>query len=178
MLPVRVMKLQTTAALGLLLLGPVGLAAQDRTEFSQLQTKLKQDDTLLVETASGMRIRGKLMQISAERIVLQTDNGLENIAAPQAVKVQRRHNGVLLGAIIGTGASIPFALFINRYSYNEGGNAGPAIAVLGVGLAAGVAIDAVLPSMRTVYDSNAKPRVEIRPILNSNQVGGEVAFSF
>src|SRR5262245_10091250 len=92
------------------LAGPMRLLAQDRADFTQLQTTLKQDDKLEVTTTNGVKVQGRILEVTAERIVLKMKDGTREIAASEITKVQRRKNGVLLGALIGAGAGVPVAL--------------------------------------------------------------------
>ena len=97
-------------------------ASQVDPAFVQLQNTLKVDDTLTITSENGNKVKGRLIEITDDHILLRVKNGQQSIAAPQIVKVGKRKNGVLLGAIIGAGASIPFALALSSYAYNEGGS--------------------------------------------------------
>ena len=88
-------------------------ASQVDPAFVQLQNTLKIDDTLTVTSENGNKVKGRLIEITADHILLRVKNGQQSIAAPQIMKVGKRKNGVLLGAIIGAGAGIPFALALN-----------------------------------------------------------------
>ena len=174
---------RTAAVLGLGFLigfvGPPRLQAEDRTDFTQLQTTLKQDDQLTVTTADGNKVEGRMMEISTERLVLRMKDGPRSIAASQIVKVKQRKNGVLLGALIGAGAGIPFAVVLAEYANNEGGSIAAFAAVpIAVGLGIGTAIDAALPSRKTLYDRNSKSRVTLAPVIDRKGFGARLAFKF
>jgi hypothetical protein len=78
--------------------------------------------------------------------------------------VQRKRNGVLLGALIGAGVGILPAVAISSYTNNEGGSSAWAAMPIGVGAAMGVGIDALLSKNRTVYQRNANQRVTLTPL--------------
>src|SRR5205814_6860527 len=82
------------------------LQAEDRTDFTRLQSVLKPNDKVTVTKDDGSSIQGRMLEISADRIVLTTQNGQRSFDRPQISKVQKRKNGVLLGAIIGGGAAV------------------------------------------------------------------------
>jgi hypothetical protein len=57
-------------------------AGAGSNDFSQLQATLKQNDKLTVTTESGMKIKGKMIEVSPDQIVLNS-NG-----APQQIRFQ------------------------------------------------------------------------------------------
>src|SRR5690349_12776430 len=86
------------------------LQGQDQTDFTALETTVKKNDKLTVTTDSGSTVTGKLIEISTERIVLEVNKNPLAIAAPNIHLVERRKNGVLLGAAIGGFAALPAAM--------------------------------------------------------------------
>jgi hypothetical protein len=153
-------------------------AQQADPAFARLQTILKANDALTVTTDDGTKVKGRMMEVSLDRIVLQVEGGPMNIAASRIVKVQRRKNGMLLGAIIGLGAGVPFAVFASEYSNNEGGGSAVAAIPILIGLGIGAGIDAAVPSRPTVYDGNSKKRVTIGPVLDRHRIGIGLALKF
>jgi hypothetical protein len=170
------MRFQTTV-LALVLVGPIALHAQDRTDFTRLQSLLKPSDKVTVTTTDGTKLTGKMQQVSTDEIVLRTKSGDQAIMSDRVAKVRQQHNGFLLGALIGAGAAIPFVLILDEYSYNEGGPGG-AVALVPVGAFAGMGIDGLIPSMKTVYDRKAKRHVAVNPFANRRQVGARLSFKF
>ena len=153
-------------------------APQVDPAFIQLQNALKTDDTLTITSDNGSKVKGRLIEITDDHILLRVKNGQQSIAAPQIVKVGKRKNGVLLGAIIGAGASIPFALALSTYSYNEGGSPSAAFIPVMMGLGIGTGIDALLPSTRTIYDRNSQRRVTVSPVIDRDRMGGRITLKF
>jgi hypothetical protein len=152
--------------------------AQDQTDLTQLQTTVKQDDKLEVTMTNGDKVKGRMFEVTAERIVLKTNNGSRDIAASQITKVQRRKNGVLLGALIGAGAGVPFAIFVAEYSHNEGGSSAAAALPIVFGVGLGTGIDALLGSKKTLYDRSSNRRITLAPVIDKHGVGARVAFKF
>ena len=153
-------------------------ASQVDPAFVQLQSALKVDDTLTITSDNGNKVNGRLIEITDDHILLRVKNGQQSIAAPQIVKVGKRKNGVLLGAIIGAGASVPFALAISSYSYNEGGSPSAALIPVLMGLGIGAGIDALLPSTRTMYNRNSQRRVTVSPVIDRDRMGGRITVKF
>jgi hypothetical protein len=154
-------------------------ASQVDPAFVQLQNALKVDDKLTITSDNGNKVKGRLIEITDDQILLRVKNGQQSIAAPRIVKVGKRKNGVLLGAIIGAGASIPFALAVSTYAYNEGGSQASAFLIpVMMGLGIGTGIDALLPSTRTMYDRNSQRRVTVSPVIDRDRMGGRVTIKF
>jgi hypothetical protein len=161
------------------LAGAISLRAQDRSDFTQLQTTLKVDDTVSVTTAAGDNVKGKMLEITPERIVLKVKGAPQTLAASQILKVKRRKNGVLLGALIGAGSMVPVSIAFASYAANEGGDSAAALLPIAIGLGIGTGIDALIPSQKTVYERNSKNRVSLTPVIGrKGDVGVKVGFNF
>ena len=153
-------------------------ASQVDPAFVQLQNTLKVDDTLTITSDNGNKIKGRLIEITADHILLRVKNGQQSIAAPQIVKVGKRKNGVLLGAIIGAGAGIPFALGSHPMRITRAAVGPHALVPVVMGLGIGIGIDALIPSTRTVYDRNSQRRVTVSPVIDRDRLGGRVTLKF
>jgi hypothetical protein len=153
--------------------------AQDRTDFAALQTTLKQKDDVTVTTVGGDKIKGRMLDVSADRIVVQLKSGSRTVDIAQIQRVQKRKNGILLGALIGLGAGIPFAVGVSSYAYNEGSSESAAFFPIAVGLGAGIGIDAAIGSSKTVYERSPGRTVTVSPMIDPQVgVGGRLAFKF
>ena len=153
--------------------------AQDRTDFTTLQNTLKQADTVTLTTVGGDKIKGRMLEVSADRIVLQQNGGARTVDAAQIQKVQKRKNGVLLGAVIGAGSMVPVSLALSSYAYNEGASQGGAFVPIALGLGVGIGIDALIGSNKTLYERKSGRTVTVAPLIDrKGGVGGSVAFKF
>ena len=157
---------------------PVDVYGQYQSDFSQLETTLKQNDQLTLTTDSGTKIKGKLIQASPDQITVKLKGGSQQIPASRILKVQRSRNGVLLGAVIGAGVGILPALALSEYAHNEGGDSAIALIPIGLGAAVGIGIDALLSTKRTMYERNPNQRLTLSPVLDRNRVGARVAWRF
>ena len=155
-----------------------GDASQVDPAFVQLQNTLKVDDTLTVTSENGNKIKGRLIEITPDHIQLRVKNGQQTIAAPQIMKVGKRKNGVLLGALIGVGAGIPVGLALNAYASNEGLDGAYAFVPVVMGLGIGIGIDALIPSTRTVYDRKSQTQVTVSPVIDRDRLGARVTLKF
>jgi hypothetical protein len=153
-------------------------ASQVDPAFVQLQNTLKIDDTLTITSDNGNKVKGRLIEITADHILLRVKNGQQSIGAPQIMKVGKRKNGVLLGAVIGAAAGFPFAMGISSYASNEGAGGGAYVLVpVVMGLGIGIGIDALIPSTRTVYEPTQR-RVTVSPVFDRDRLGGRVTIKF
>ena len=166
-------------ALGIVIALGAPAWAQDKTDFSTLQSTLKQADKVTLTTVGGDKVKGRMFGISADGIVLQLKGGLRTVDADQIQKVQKRKNGVLLGTLIGVGAAIPFAVVLSTYAHNEGASSSVGLFPIAIGLVAGTGIDAAIGSNKTVYERSPGRRITVAPLIDPKAgVGGRVAFKF
>jgi len=149
------MKRVVAAVLACLMASPAWAQDSGRqasSEFAGLRQKLRTGESLIVSIDSGTQIRGRLQDVNGAHIVVLADEVRRDIPAEQVTRVQRRRNGVALGAVIGAGVGVAFGLAARSYAYNEGGSEGAALLLpIGAGLGVGIAIDALLVVPRTVY---------------------------
>ena len=164
--------------LGVLMAFIIPVAVHAQYDFSQLQTTLKQNDRLTLTTDSGTKIEGKLIEATPDQIVLNLKGGPQQIPASRILKVQRKHNGVFLGAVIGAAAGILPALTLSAYLHNEGGDSAMALAPIGLGVGVGIGIDALLSTKKTMYERNPNQRLTLSPVLDRNRLGARVAWRF
>ena len=152
---------------------------QASTEFARLQQKLKTGDSVIVRIENGTEIKGRLQDVDGAHIAVLTKDVRREIPADQVTRVQRRRNGILLGALIGAGVGIPFGIFLREYAYNEGGNQAGALALpIAVGLGVGIGIDALLVVPRTVYERKPGMRSGISLVVGPRSTAARVTFTF
>src|SRR5262245_38289832 len=125
-----------------------------------------------------MKIKGRMVEASPDQIVLNLKGGPQPIPASRILRVQRKHNGVLLGALVGAGAGVSLALVADAYARNEGGSSAAAALPIAFGAALGIGIDALVSSNRTVYQRNANQRLTLNPVVDRNRWGARVAWRF
>jgi hypothetical protein len=149
-------RLLTLIAAGLLL--SVGQAQAQDTDFAGLSDELRANDSVDVSFEDRMIVRGRVLNLSVDAMTLRTGELTRDLKANQVTRVQRRRNGILLGAVIGAAVGVPFGLALKSYAHNEGGSEGLAVLMpIGVGLGAGIGIDALLVKPRTIYERQTAP---------------------
>ena len=169
------------AAVAALLLAASPAWAQDPSppDFSRLNEQLKTGDGVLVSIQGGTMVRGRVVDISNVQITVLANDVRREIPADQVTRVQRRRNGILLGALIGAGAGIPFGIALRSYAYNEGGNeAGALLFPIAVGLGTGVAIDALLVRPRTVFERTPSTRAQLSVIVGPGRAVARMVISY
>ena len=160
---------------------PLAAEAQTTTgtEFGRLGDKLKVGDSIVVTTDTGGEVRGRFLSVSPTGIVLHVNEVQQQLPPSQVSRIQVRRNGVLLGALIGAGAGVPFGLALKSWAHNEGGSEAAALAVpIAAGLGAGIAIDAFLVRPRTVFDRVSSARVTLIPLVSPQRAAVRVALTF
>ena len=146
-------------------------------EFVRLQEKLKEGDKVIVTDLQGQSVKGHFGGVSAEQITVLVDGTSRQFPAESVRQVKRQRMGVMLGALIGAGVGGAMAAFFSTWDANEGGMGGAVMGSLGLGLAAGVGIDAAVNIPRTVYTREAG-RVGVVPIVTPGQIGAGFAVRF
>jgi hypothetical protein len=168
-----------TSWLLMALLMPAGARAQAPRadpDFSGLQRHLKAGDEVVVTIQGGTTIRGRVGALSAGQITIVSDHEPQEIPATQVSKIQRRRNGILLGALIGAGTGLAFGFALKTYAYNEGGNEAAALLLpIGIGLGAGIAIDALLVTPRTVYERPPSRRAHLSIVAWPGRVSAQAS---
>jgi hypothetical protein len=167
-------------ALTCLLVGVAGrLEAQTSTAAEVLADKLKPGDRLTITVTDLTRIRGKLVAVGDDGLVMNTDSGEQVVPFEIVDRVSRRRFGVLLGPLIGAGVGIGFAIPVAMLFQNEGADATTATAFLvGVGAGAGLLIDAAINLPRTVYRRHPRARVQIAPQVGRDRRGIAMQVTF
>ena len=153
--------------------------AEAQTPAEMLAERLKAGDQLTVTAQDLARIRGKLIAVCDDGLVIDTGRGHELVRFDTIEKVSRKRLGVLLGPIIGAGVGIGFAIPVAMLFHNEGADATAASAFLiGLGAGTGLLIDAAINLPRTVYRRQPPPRVQIAPQIGRDRRGVALQVTF
>ena len=161
------------------LVGGAAHLAEAQTPAHVLTEKLKAGDQLAVTAQDMGRIRGKLVTVGTDELVIATDAGQQEVRFDTIERVSRKRFGVLLGPIIGAGVGIGFAIPVAMLFHNEGADATTASAFLiGLGAGTGLLIDAAVNLPRTVYRRQPPPRVQIAPQIGRDRRGVALQVTF
>jgi hypothetical protein len=136
--------------------------AQDARDA--IDERVRAGDKLTIRTRDGREIKGRFLRNAADVIVLAHEGSEARLRWSDVDLVKRRRNGVLLGAIIGAGAGVATGIPAAMLAENEHGEGAQALtSMILLGLGAGIAVDALLSTERTVYDRFSQTRLEFLP---------------
>jgi len=132
---------------------------------SAVQLEVKPGDRVTVTTLDGGRSEGRFVLERADALVLSAAGREEVFAWSEITRVQRRRNGVILGALIGIAVGAVAAYPLYTLSQNEtGGGEAEAIGLVLAGAGAGIGIDALFSRNRTIYRrSGPSAAVQLEP---------------
>jgi hypothetical protein len=163
--------------LGLVTLAAVATVRADQPpepDTAALTRKIRPGDRLTVTTRDLARIRGKLVAVQGDSLIVATESGERQVPFTSLERVGRQRHGMWLGPIIGAGVGIGFAIPVAMLFENEGADATKASAFLiGLGAGIGLLVDAAVDLPRTVYRRDARPKVMVAPQIGRR--GGGVA---
>jgi hypothetical protein len=170
---------RTAIAIACLLAGIIARAEAQTPAADVLADTLKPGDRLTITARDLTRIRGKLVAVDDDRLVIHTDAGEQVVPFEAVERVSRRRFGVLLGPIIGAGVGVGFAIPVAMLFHNEGADAtAPTIFLVGLGAGTGLLIDAAINLPRTVYRREPAARVRIAPQLGRDRRGVAMQVTF
>ena len=157
------MKGKLTTALAIVLVTATTAVAQDARET--LQRKTRPGDILTVDLGDKSSIQGRLITAGADVLTLDTLGGQVSLPYSKIDRVRRRHNGVVLGTLIGAVAGVSWGLVLRNALEGEGENGNPAfILTAATGIGVGLGFDALWSSNREVYRRSATTvGVELAP---------------
>jgi hypothetical protein len=156
-------------------------AAQPGGTFNitELESRLRQGDRVSITGPGIGTVRGRLLALEPDRLTVDSDAGVRHITADQVDRIKRTRFGVLLGTIIGAGVGVAFAIPLNMLIHAEGGDAlGDTTKLLALTTGIGFGIDAAVNIPRTVYRRDARPRVQVAPLVGADGAGLGVRLSF
>jgi hypothetical protein len=148
---------------------------------------LKEASTVTVTLTTGAKQRGKIVASSSTALTIEAPDELMPNAPKTDIQIgqiervtTRSFRPMVWGALIGAGASVPFAVFDAALAYNEGGTShAPAYVALGIG--AGLGVGYALSRPRTLYtrpNSAPSPQVFMSPVILKKGGGLAMAIRF
>jgi len=157
------------------------------SSFDQLGTTVKVGDTLYVTDATGREHKGKVTELSASSLTLQTGGVSRDFPAGSITAIaRRRHDSLLTGALIGAGAGV-FAGWLQgkgaeAWDFEMPNEAAYYALFAGMGAGVGIAVDAAIPGKKvTIYpavSASARARMHVLPICSPGRKGVVVRLQF
>lgn len=126
--------------------------------------QVKPGETVTVTTKDDREVKGRFLGSRDDGMVLTVQGTERRFLWTDIDRVRRRRNGILLGAIIGAGAGVAAGLPLASLVENETGDGEKALAsMIALGLGAGIGLDALLSTNRTIYDRRTQTRINLLP---------------
>jgi hypothetical protein len=149
--------------------------------------KLKEGTTVTVTLTTGAQQRGKIVSSSSTALTIEQPDELmangprTDIQIGQVERVTTRSfKPMVWGALIGFGATAPFAGYSSALAHNEGGKS-YAGAYLALGIGAGLGVGYALSQPRTHYTRPCcapSPQVFLSPVILRKGGGMAMAIRF
>jgi len=145
---------------------PAATFAQTLTTFADLPSRLNVGDTVTVEQAEGPKLRGRIVRIRPDELVVNTKGTDVSLPGSRVQRVSMCCDGLMNGTLIGLGISGFLGLFATNFSDDStsGDVIVNAIIFGGIGAGLGAGLDALIRTEKTVY--RARPvsaRVSLAP---------------
>jgi hypothetical protein len=138
-----------------LLASSCAFAQEPATSLDQLRLQLAKGDKITVVDASGKSIKGRVENIAPDALAINAGGETRSLREDDIRQITRRKpdsalNGILIGAGVGFGATLPVFL-----SFAESDEKGMAVAAAGiwglVGAGIGALVDVAVQEKQTVY---------------------------
>jgi hypothetical protein len=148
---------------------------------------LKKNTTVTVTLTTGATKRGKILSASSAGLTIDESDDLSAFTSQTDIQVgqvervtTRSFKPMVWGALIGFGATYPFAAYDAGLAYNEGGTS-YAGAYLALGIGSGLGIGYALSRPKTLYTrphSAPSPQVFVSPVILRKGGGLAMAIRF
>jgi hypothetical protein len=117
-----------------------------------IDRRSRSGDRLTIDTRQGGTLEGRLVNSTADELMLDIEGRARSVRFDEIARVRRRRNGILLGAIVGLGAGLTFGIPVRMLVNNETGDGNSALlTMVGIGVGTGVLVDGLLSVNRTIY---------------------------
>ena len=164
---------------------PPAAAQEPVTDFRQLNTRLVPGDAIWVTDAQGREVRGKILSLDADALVLE--GGGRRFGAPdvKTIAVRRNdslRNGALIGLGVGGGLAAVACFALGADGEDAGWCAAAALIYAGMGAGIGAGIDALIPGKKLVAyrapGATGRARLSVAPVITPRAKGVAVSFAF
>ena len=159
------------------------LAEAQRVTFDRLALRLNQGDSVLVTDSDGRRWRGRIVDLSASTLALETDGLRRELNRGDVSIIQRRERDSLTdGAAIGfgSGLAIIVGLFAHHEAFDDAGTVvffSSLFGAAGAGIGAG--LDALHEESQVIYrTAPSNRRLAVSPVLSPERQGVSVSLGF
>ena len=156
-------------------------SAQTSQTLDDLAKRLKQADEIFVTAADGKEVKGRLLDVSATTLSIETKKGRLDMTAGDVARVRQRHrdskwNGAIIGAVV----TLIYPVWFCSKSYESGETCGENIEDLAMSAAMGAAlgawIDSGIKGKKTIYARKTAPTaLRVAPLLSPRAIGLQIS---
>jgi len=137
------------------------------TTFAQLPDHLNVGDTVTVEATDGAEVRGRVVRMAPDAIVVRGPSAERMVDASGVLQVSACCDSLQNGTLIGLGSGAAFGVFFAAGFSDNGAGEDAIVGALifgGIGAGLGVGLDALVRSDRLIYRAPAvTPRARFGP---------------
>lgn len=164
-----------------------------QTEGADIRTRVKEGQKVSITDTQGQEFNGKIGSMTPEGLSILGGRSRADIPYSQIVRIDRPHDGLANGALIGFGIGAGFGflalaaedaracdpgVWFDCSDPNAGGYAAVTLIAGGLGAALGVGIDALIRRDRGIYRRGAGTRMTLAPALTRGVRGAVVGVSW
>jgi hypothetical protein len=137
------------------------------TTFAQLPDHLNVGDTVTVEAADGAEVRGRVVRMAPDAIVVTGTSDERMVDASGVLRISACCDSLQNGALIGLGSGALFGVLVAAGFSDNGADEDAIVGALlfgGIGAGLGVGLDALVSSDRLIYKvPTVTPRARVGP---------------
>ena len=162
-----------------IVIGVSGIASaqEPARTFEELRQRVQPGATVWVTNQAGNEVKGQLLDLTPNSLILTSKEGRLELMAAEAVRVrQKRSDRLWNGALIGAASTLVPSILYCRVGYEFGEscdeNVMDMVIVGAAGAAVGVLIDVAIKGRQTIYQRPAGTMtVRLVPLASRRSIG-------
>ena len=163
-----------------------------QTDLENIRTRVKDGQKVSVTDDSGQVFNGRIGAVTVEGLTIQAEGKTADVRFDRIVRIDRPHDGLANGALIGLGAGAAFGLV--AIAAEDGRNCDPmgfycsdptagsyvagTLLAAGLGTAIGVGVDALIHHKREIYRRGGVTHVTAAPAFGKGVRGAVVSVTW
>jgi hypothetical protein len=168
--------------------GQTPKAASVQAEASDIRRVVKNEKNVFIVDDQGRKLKGSIGELKADGLVLHVGRDRTDVPYDRIVRIDRRRDGVLNGALIGFGAGAGLGLLgaLAASTDDSGwGSPNPAdvarIAPMilgGIGAGIGLGVDALMGRETNLYRREGATHISLSPALGRGRRGVAISVAW
>ena len=155
------------------------------TTFNELRLLVRPGDKLAITTTAGPEVTGRLVDLSAGRLVMRVGDGQQEWREDDVATIRQRRgdslaNGALWGLAWGAGTALVGV--ISGAAERDGGVGSVELTLIafscGFGAGIGTGIDALITKRVVIFERAGSARLHLAPILGHGRRGVALSVGF